>query len=119
MCKQVIVNHAICLISGLALLVSVMTSPIRSNVTSSISHPNHLRRNFGVPSKAPAHQRPNIPVGSRVVQVKALSTETKVECLEYPSSLRMDLPYLAALPVESIQDLPACLLDRTSYAPRC
>lgn len=118
--RPLVLNHAIRLASALALLVSVMTSPIRPIASSRVSHPNHLRRNFGIPGKVPASHRPHIPVPSRVMQVKALSFGSKLLCMmECPDSQRIDLPRLLERFAASWPEMNSFALDRTSYAPRC
>ncbi len=86
MSHQSLLPNAIRLISALALLVSVMASPIRPAPTASGgSHPDCLRRNFGIPGKAANHHRPHVPATSRVVQVKALSSQTKLDWTTPPA----------------------------------
>jgi hypothetical protein len=117
--KQVVLHNAIRFVSALALLVSVMTSPIRPNATSGLAHSNHLRRNFGLPGKAPANHRPHLPNPSRVVQIKALSSESTSDFMVHPSPDLIDSPDLVGQPVECTQDPIVFHLDRMSYAPRC
>jgi hypothetical protein len=78
MSKHSLLNNAIRLFAALALIVSVMSSPIRPLLAASrsgTSRPDYLRRNFGIPGKAGTSHRPQVPITSRVVQVKALSSE--------------------------------------------
>jgi hypothetical protein len=117
--KPFVLNTAIRLISAEALLISVMTSPIRPNVSSGISNPEHLRHNFGIPGKVPANHRPHAPVPSRVVQVKALSSESKLDCLAPLTFLRFDpshavAPLMRPAPASSMPGI-----DLVSHALRC
>lgn len=117
--KQVVLNHVIRIASALALLVSVMTSPIRSNASRGNSHPDHLRCNFGIPNKVPAHHRPHVPAPARVMQVKALSCESKVFCVDGLVGRLIDLTCQVHHPAGSTGGFRIFQLDRTSYAPRC
>jgi hypothetical protein len=78
MSKHSLLNNAIRLVAALTLLVSVMTSPIRTLSAArrtGASHPDYLHRNFDIPGKAGTNHRPHVPITSRVVQVKAISSE--------------------------------------------
>lgn len=66
--------------TAMALLVSVMISPIRpAPGPLGGAHLDCLRRNFGIPGKATTNHRPHVPVTSRVIQVKALSSHNKFD----------------------------------------
>lgn len=119
MLKPFVLNHAIRLVSALALLVSVMISPIRSNVASSVSSPNHLRRNFGIPGKVSANHRPHIPIPSRVMQVKALSCESKLDCLTLPSLLTIAPSISTVSSSKSTHAVSAVGIHPGSHALRC
>jgi hypothetical protein len=87
MSHQSLKSNAIRLLAAVALLVSVMVSPIRpAPVSGRTSHPDYLRRNFDIPGKATTHHRPHTPVTSRVVKVKAVSSQRKVDWSNPPAA---------------------------------
>jgi hypothetical protein len=82
MSRPSLLNNAIRLVAALALLVSVMASPIRPLRASSrtgTAHRDYLRPDLGIPGKAGTNHRPHVPITSRVVQVKAISSESEHE----------------------------------------
>jgi hypothetical protein len=61
--------------AALALVVGVLTSPIRPSKASSVANPpNYLQRNFGIPH-SPSKHLPTSSAASRVIQVKALPSK--------------------------------------------
>jgi hypothetical protein len=94
MSHQSLQSNAIRLLAAVALLVSVMVSPTRpAPVSGGPSHPDYLRRNFDIPSKVATHHRPHTPVTSRVVQVKALSAQRKLDWSNPSARPDADLAY--------------------------
>jgi hypothetical protein len=68
-------KHGICVTSALALLVAVMTSPIRpSRSNPGLSYPNYLRRNYSIPPTDSTRPSPT-SITSLQVRVKALRSE--------------------------------------------
>jgi hypothetical protein len=81
MSNQSHLNLAIRFATALALVAAVMTLPIRPAITAigrGNSEIDCLHRNIAIPGKATTHHRPTAPVNSRVVQVKALSSSSKL-----------------------------------------
>lgn len=117
MFRSLVFNHTVRILSALALLVSVMVSPIRPNASSGVSSPNHLRRNFGVPGKAPASHRPHVP--SRIMLVKAVSSETRLECLSPFSLLRIDPPSMSVPSPGPAWASSEVWINRACHARRC
>ncbi len=75
MSSRDVLNRGICVASALALLVAVMTSPIRpSNLARALSRPDCLRRNFAIP---PTHStRPSaMSIASPSARIKAVLSE--------------------------------------------
>jgi hypothetical protein len=114
--KPFVFDHVIRLVSALALLVSVMISPIRPNVASGVTSSNHLRRNFGIPGKTPSNHRPNVPVPSRIMQVKAVSSESKRDCMALHSALRIGSPDVCAPSLEYPRASLGFRVDLTGHA---
>jgi hypothetical protein len=81
-----LLKNAIRLATAVALLVSVMISPIRpAPRASGSSQSDCFRRIFCIPSKATTNHRPHIPATSRIVQVKAVSSESKLHWMTPPA----------------------------------
>lgn len=120
MSKHSLLNNAIRLAAALALLVSVMISPIRplraARGTGS-SHPDYLRRNFGIPGKAATHHRPHVPIPSRVVQVKAISSEHEPGWTTDPVYRGADLLFTSLRRPE--RDSAPLAIVRSSHPLRC
>ncbi len=114
-------NRAIRLATALALLVAVMVSPIRPAITAHAtghSRADRLRRNFGMPSKSSTtHHRPHAPVTSRVVQVKALSSQRQPDWTSDSVQHRVDLASAPSL--EPGRHSTALGLDHTAHPLRC
>jgi hypothetical protein len=89
MSRQPLYKNAIRLATALALLVSVMISPIRPapkvGGNAHLSLLDCLRSNLGIPSKATTNHRPHVPATSRVVQVKAVSSQSKLDLSPLPA----------------------------------
>jgi hypothetical protein len=79
MANRTFLNHGIRVVAALALLVAIMSSPIRPLRRAADSHPDHLRRNVGIPKGGSTHHRSSAPVHARVVKVKALHSENERE----------------------------------------
>jgi hypothetical protein len=112
-------NHAIRFVAALALLVSVMTSPIRTSkaaVSTGTSAPDCLHCNFDVPGKT-VTPRPHVPVTSRVVVVKALSTQSELDLIDTPDGHRFDLH--AGPSAESRPDSASSRLPEAAHPLRC
>jgi hypothetical protein len=90
-----ILNRGICVASALALLVAVMTSPIRSLCpVNACSRLDCLRRNFAIPATHPARISLKTVV-LRTAPVKAVRSETEEEKLSgtsCPAWCASDLP---------------------------
>src|SRR5262249_40380895 len=111
---------AIRLATAVALLVSVMTSPIRpAPKASGSSQPDCFRRNFGIPGKATTHHRPHAPVTSRVVQVKAVSSECKLDWTAPPAGHDADLADSLASSIGAGRHSSALGIDRAIHPLRC
>jgi hypothetical protein len=117
MFRSLVLNYTVRFLSALVLLVSVMVSPVRPNAASGVSSPNHLNRDFGVPAKAPAHHRPHVPC--RIVQVKAVSCESRLKGVGPPSPLRIAPPSMLALSPESATASSRFRIDRAYHSLRC
>jgi hypothetical protein len=100
MSRQSPLNRAIRFATASALLAAVMTSPIRpanAVVATSTSRVDCLRRNFGMPAKAATtNHRPHTPVNSRVVQVKAVSSQQELDLTSDPVPHRTDPLYTSS-----------------------
>ncbi len=121
MSNQSRLNCAIRLATALALLAAVVISPLRPAIrvlATDSSQVDCLRRNFGMPGKAgTTHHRPHSPVTSRVVQVKALSSQHKLDWTSGSVPHRIDLAYAPSLgPGRHSTDLG---LDHTAHPLRC
>jgi hypothetical protein len=115
--KQFVLNHVVRLVSALALLAAVMTSPIRpSKAASGTSQPDYLRRNFGIPRHGSTH-RTAVPHTSRVVQVKALSSQTRLDWTTHPARHHDDLARTDSR--EPRRASSAFHLDRAPHPLRC
>jgi hypothetical protein len=127
-------NRAIRFATAVALLAAVMTSPIRPVVTALATgtpQANYLRRdvtgspqvhyldrNFGVPGKASTtHHRPHAPVTSRVVQVKAVSSQHTPDWTSDPARHRAGPPQAPSL--EAGRQSTVVDFDRTVHPLRC
>ena len=101
-------NRGLCVATAAALLVAVMTSPIRSS--DDTLRPDYLRRNFGVPSQD-AHRLASKSIPLRTVQVKAVSTanQEKPGRAASPTRRSSDLPHARSLGRPS--------WDRAGFAP--
>jgi hypothetical protein len=120
MSHQPLLINAIRLASALALLVSVMTSPIRpAPAASGNSQPDCLRRNFGIPGKAATNHRPHVPATSRIVQVKALSSESRLDWMTLPDRHDADLACPPSASVGTARDSIAFSSDRAIHPLRC
>jgi hypothetical protein len=118
--KPFVLHHAIRLTTALALLAAVMTSPIRpSKAAGGGSHPDCLRRNFGIPAKADTAHRPASPVPSRVVQVKALSSERRLDLTGDSARQYVDPACPSPASPEPERDSTAFRLDRAIHPLRC
>jgi hypothetical protein len=119
--ESFVLKHSLCLATALAVLVSVMTSPIRPNGASSLSDPSHPRRDFDVPSKSGSNQRSPVPTNSRVIQVKALSSRNwdVLAAMRDFSSRRFTSDGPTAPSSGAPRSSSAFGLDRANYAPRC
>ncbi len=119
MSHQPFYKNAIRLATALALLVSVMVSPIRpASMASSGSHPDCFRRNFGIPGKSTTNHRPHVPLTSRVVKVKALSSQSKLDLSTLPAGQYAHRTY----PSPSVgpeRDSMALATDRAIHPLRC
>jgi hypothetical protein len=79
MAARNIVNRWICVASALAVLVAVMTSPIRPLTPGdALFHPNCLRRNFGIPPTRSASFSLK-SLTQRAAPVKAVRSENEEE----------------------------------------
>src|SRR5947209_7011292 len=79
MIRRTYLNHGICLTSALALLVAVMTSPLRPlSPSGTSSHLDCLRRNFALPSAHTTYLRVKC---LRAAPVKAVRSEREDEKL--------------------------------------
>ncbi len=86
-----LLNHGLRLAVALALLVSVMTSPIRPQRPSTdYGRSDCFRRNFAMPKDGSSHHRSPAPIHARVVQVKALHSEAEEEPRETSGSVEHD-----------------------------
>ncbi len=102
--------------TAVALLVAVMTSPIRAPRSPGRSaHPNYLRRNFGMPKAHSSHRR-TAPVTSRVVVVKAFQSENADELARTSCSTSCS-PRPACRPLCKTQADPRRLRPRSSQPP--
>lgn len=119
MSHQPLLTNAIRLASAVALLVSVMTSPIRPAPTAGGSQRECLRRNFGVPGKAAPNHRPHVPATSRVVQVKAVSSQSKPNWMTPSDRQDADLAYPRSPSVGSAQRSTALGIERAIHPLRC
>lgn len=119
MSRQSLHKSAIRLTTALALLVSVMISPIRTaSAASGGYHPEYLRRDFGIPGKTPTNHRPHVPATSRVVQVTAVSSQSKPELSSLPA--RGDTHLVCPFPtVPPGQDSTALAAGRSIHPLRC
>lgn len=73
------VNHGIRIAAALALLVAVMTSPIRpSRLSGTSPRPNHLLRNFGI-AKPRAPQRPGTMALPSIGQARVIGADLEDE----------------------------------------
>jgi hypothetical protein len=120
MSHQPLLINAIRLASAVALLVSVMTSPIRpAPKAGGGSQHECLRRNFGVPGKAAPSHRPHVPATSRVVQVKAVSSQSKPSWMAPSVRQDADLAYPPAPSAGSAQHSTALGIERAIHPLRC
>lgn len=120
MSNHSLLNTALRLVATAALLVSVMTSPIRPSLAASrsgTSRSDYLRRNFGIPNKAGTNHRPNVPITSRVVQVKAVSTARGADLAADPVGHGISL--ICTSPHRTERDSARLPTDRASHPLRC
>lgn len=117
--RSILLSRTLRLVTCLALLVSVMTSPIRPGVYRGISHPNHLKRNFGIPGKVHSSPRPHIPTPVRVRVVKAISSQSKLVGAALSHYVRINPACLASHRPEALHDSAPFRLDRSYHSPRC
>lgn len=119
---QIFVNRAICIISALALLVTVVTSPVRSwGPLDLLSPPPILGNSLVVPLVHPAHLFLK-SVSLRVAPVKAVPSEKDEEEKISGDSLQTRLaggmpPALS--PGKSARALPSFASSPTSLPLRC
>jgi hypothetical protein len=74
--KPFVLSRVVHIMSALKLVASVLTSPIRPlKAATGPAHTDCLRGNFGIP-KGHSYHWPAAPLASRMIQVKALSSET-------------------------------------------
>lgn len=116
-----LLKNAIRFATAVALLVSVMTSPIRpAPRASGSSRPDCFRRNFGIPSKATTNHRPHIPATARIIQVKAVSSESKPDWMTptaYHASALTDSLFSSSIGAERYSS--ALSIDRAIHPLRC
>jgi hypothetical protein len=115
-------NRAICFATALSLLAAVMISPIHPAIAamgSGSSQVDCFHRNLGMPGKATTHHRPVAPVNSRVVQVKALSSNSKLGWMACVVGGCLDLSGPPPLHPERPSSTFTSCLDRTTHPLRC
>ncbi len=77
MANQRLLNNGIRVAAALALVVAVMSSPIRPMRATNGARSDHFLRNFVMPKGGSGHHRSPAPPLSRVLQVKALHAESE------------------------------------------
>jgi hypothetical protein len=77
MADQRLLNSGIRMAAAMAFVVAVMSAPIRPVRPTPGAQPDHFRRHFVMPNGSTTHNRSHAPLHSRVIQVKALNSETK------------------------------------------
>jgi hypothetical protein len=118
--KQFVRDRAIRLATALALLAAVMTSPIRPPKASGDgSHVDCLRRNFGIPAKADTTHRLASTAPSRVVQVKALSSESKPDWTADSARQHVDPACVPPATLEPERHSTTFALGRAIHPLRC
>ena len=76
MAHRRLLNNGIRVAAAMALVVSVMSSPIRPIHPTTTVQPDHFRV-FGMPKGHTTHHRAPAPLHSRVLVVKAVRAETE------------------------------------------
>ncbi len=113
-----VLNPVIRAVSALALLVAVMSSPIRPLRPYGDSPPGSLRRNFGMPHSH--FPRPSAAsIAPRAVQVKALTSKTETELSETTRLVGFSLDLSPHSSPNTARGLSASGLDRALHPLRC
>jgi hypothetical protein len=115
-----LLKNAIRLATAAALLVSVMISPIRpAPKASGGSRPDCFRRNFGIPGKATTNHRPHTPATARIVQVKAVSSESKLDWMTSPACPDADLACASSPSIGAERYSFSLAIDQAIHPLRC
>lgn len=113
-------NRGFRIMMALALVVAVMTSPVRPPRSNPDGlEKDYLKRNVALPKSDTTHHRSHAPTHSRVIQVKAVHSKNEHRLTETSCQ-----PVLMSRPSASpsTQFVPqslSCVVDGSSHPLRC